>query len=86
MIDDDSDDIEFDSGDESNTSANANTRLLQQVEGDDISDEEFEEQLEDILAYSTVVHEEVEANNKRRDKWTYKRIDWKDHIEQLVFL
>ena len=78
MIDDDSDDIEFDSGDKTTsntTSANANTRLLQQMEEDDISDEEFEEQLEDILANCTVVHEDVEANKKQRDKLTYKRID-----------
>ena len=55
------DDLGFDSGDESDTNVNDNARLLQQMEEDDISDEEYEEQLEEILAYSTAVHEEVEA-------------------------
>ena len=61
MIDDDSldplcnlhDDIGFDPGDEGDTNANANARLLQQMEEDDISDEEYEEQLEEMLAYCT---------------------------------
>lgn len=45
------DDIGFDSGDKGHT--NANARLLQQMKEDDISDEEYKEQLEEILAYST---------------------------------